>query len=300
VSRPLLASALSVAAVAAMVGCSFDFDSPSEVVDLRTLAIQADPPEILVTGAIPPVTLRALVVDPRDADREVTASWQACGTTTEHRCAEAPFALDLGGGTASLPVLEARLEVTRELLESVQRLDTLMGFGGLPITVELAVDAGDGGAEVSIKQVIAQAFLPEGTAPNENPSVPELLRADLVWPDDVVWPEDEVPVVAPGTELAVEPRAIEGDAETYSVFRFDLQVQELDEYLSYRFFASAGAWNRAETGGPPDAITAETTLASRWTAPDEAPADGAPVRLWVVVRDGRGGIAWATREVRVE
>lgn len=285
---------IAIAIALATAGCSIDFDSPSEVVDLRTLAIQAEPPELLVTGAIPEVTLRALVVDPRQVDREVTTSWQACGTTTGHRCAEAPYSLDLGGGAASLPVLEARLVVTRDLLESVQQLDTLRGFGGLPITVELAVEAGDAGAEISIKQVIAQALLPTGTAPNANPSVPALLR------DDVAWPEDEVPAVAPGTELVVEPLALEGDAETYSVYRFDLQVEELHEYLAYRFFATDGSWNRGETGGPPDAISTETTLASRWTAPDEPPADGAAVRLWVVVRDGRGGLAWTTREVRVE
>lgn len=280
---------------ACTAACGIDFDTPTEVADLRTLAIQADPPEVLVTGAeVPPVTLRALVVDPRAPEREVTVSWQACGTTTDHRCVEAPFALDLGGGTAALPILEASLPLTRELLESAQRLDVLQGFGGLPITAELHVDAGDGGQEVSIKQVIAQAFLPAGTVPNQNPAPPALLR------DDAEWPDDEVPTVAPGTEVAIEPRAADGDAETYAVFRFDLQVEELEEFLSFRFFATTGTWNRAETGGPPDAISTETTLASRWTAPDEPPDDDAPVRLWVVARDGRGGLAWTTREIRVE
>ena len=276
-----------------MVGCAIDFETPSEVIDLRTLAIQADPPEILLGSGPAEVLVDALVVDPRGPDREVTARWRACGTTTERRCDEAAFVADLGSGAATLPTVRATVPITAELIEAARRADLLQGFGGFVLYAELTLDEGEPDEEVAFKQIVVQPALPDGTTPNQNPSVPGLLR------DDAPWAEDEVPVVAPGDEVAIEPTAPEGDAESYSVFRFDLQTEDLTEYLGYRFFATAGTWNREQTGGQPNAIATETTLASRWTAPEEPPEDGEPVRLWVVARDGRGGLSWTERRIEV-
>jgi hypothetical protein len=274
-------------------GCAIDFEEPSNVLDLRTLAIRAEPPELLAVGPLPAVELRALVVDPRDPLREVTARWRACGSTTEHRCDESAVVLDLGATTSALPELGATLELEPALLDGARRQDLLQGFGGLPVVVEVSIEEGGPDHEVAFKEVVVQAVLPEGTAPNSNPGAPGLLR------DDAAWPEDEVPVIAPGVEVAIEPTSAAGDAEPYAVFRFDLGTQELVEHIGYRFFATAGQWNREQTGGPPNAISTETTVASRWTAPEEPPTGGGLVTIWVVARDGRGGISWTERQVEV-
>lgn len=284
-------AALVTALAALSLGCGIDFEAQSEVIDLRTLAIQADPPEVLFEGALPPVSLRALVVDPRDPAREVQYRWRACGTTTDHRCDQATFVADLGGGSSALPELTSTLTLDPELLDAARQSDILRGFGGLVVYAELTVSQGEADEEVAFKEIVVQIALPDGTTPNRDPEAPGLLR------DDADWPADEIPVVEPLQEVAIEPTAPEGDAESYSVFRYDLETQDLEEHLGYRFFSSAGTWNREQTGGPPDAISTETTLASRWTAPEEPTAD--PVHVWIVVRDGRGGLAWTERQIEV-
>lgn len=283
---------LLAAAIAAAAGCTGELDDRSDVRDLRVLAIQATPPELVLNDdVLPDVTLTALVADPRDPGRTIDYAWLACGLTDDLRCASADFALDLGAGSAPLAEIGAVMPVTEELVAAARELDTYLGFGGVSIVAELVLAAGSDEELHAIKQVPAVYSLPRDTTANRNPTPPALRH------DDVDWPEDEVLEVAAGTEVKVEPVSPPEDAETYSVLRFDLDHEELQEYLEYDFFATAGPWNRSSSGGPPEVVSTETTLASRWTAPDEVPAED--VTLWVVVRDGRGGTAWTTRQVHV-
>jgi hypothetical protein len=66
------------------------------------------------------------------------------------------------------------------------------------------------------------------------------------------------------------------------------------EALSFSFFATAGSISSLRsvdttaTGQPADTFTDYTS-----------PADPQQVRLWVVVRDGRGGTGWIERTVTV-
>ncbi|MBI2896056.1 MAG: hypothetical protein HYY06_21030 [Deltaproteobacteria bacterium] len=275
--------------IAMVAGCAADFESPSEVLDLRILALQATPPELLLDDDLPPVELVALVADPRDPDREVTYRWRACGLTAELRCSDADWSVDLGEGSAPVSSLTGVLEIGDDLRAAAAETDTFMGFGGLFFVAQLTLEESEAERRDAIKQIPGSAAFPGGTSENRNPSPPGLLH------DEAEWPEPEVLEVAPGAEVSVEPTAPGGDAESYSVYRFDLGVQDLEEYLGYSFFASAGTWTRDGSGGSPDPISIETSLASVWTAPDEE----ADVTIWVVVRDGRGGTAWTRREVRV-
>ena len=273
-------------------GCTGDLARPSEVRDLRVLAIRAEPPEVVLDGDVPPVALQALVADPRAPDSTIAWQWSACGLTDDLRCASDPRAISIGTGDGSLEAIAAGLVVTDELVADARVLDTFLGFGGVAIMTELVLAPGTDDELHAIKQLPAQYGLPRDTVENSNPSPPALLH------DDVDWPVDEVLEVEPSAEVAVEPVSPPEDAEHYAVFRFDLGTEQLDENLDYSFFASEGTWSRNGSGGPPDIVATETTLASRWTAPSEPPADGA-VTMWVVVRDGRGGTAWTERRVRV-
>lgn len=280
-------AAAAMALVAA--ACTDSLDDRSDVRDLRILAIVAEPPELVLEGALPDVALTALVADPREPERVIDYAWTACGLTDDLRCASADFAADLGAGAAPLDGVAATMAVTPELLAAARELDTFQGFGGVALVAELVLAPGSDEELHAIKQVPAQLGLPEGTTPNANPTPPAVLH------DGVAWPEDEVLEVAAGTEVAIEPVSPPEDAEEYSVYRFDLGVEDLVEYLDYDFFATAGPFSQGSTGGPPEIIETETSLSSRWTAPDEE----SDVTLWIVVRDGRGGLTWTSREVLV-
>jgi hypothetical protein len=282
---------IALASLAGLAACTGSLDERSEVRDLRILALQADPPELVLGDELPDVALAALVADPREPARTIAYEWLACGLTDDLRCAHADYSARLGDGTAALGDLGATLHVTPDLLAAARELDTYRGFGGVSLVGELVLGGGTDEELHAIKQVTAWVGLPPRTSPNANPSPPPLLH------DEVDWPPDEILEVAVGAEVSIEPSSPPEDAEHYSVYRFDLGIEELDEYLDFDFFASDGVWTRNGSGGPPDPLATETTLASVWTAPAEPPAGD--VTIWVVVRDGRGGLAWAERRVHV-
>ena len=89
----------------------------------------------------------------------------------------------------------------------------------------------------------------------------------------------------------------DGDKESFWVNTFTGQTKELAEYLSYAYFVTSGKLGKPTTGGPPNVfvtIKGVNDVASDWTPRKEGDAT-----LWVVVRDGRGGASWISREVRV-
>jgi hypothetical protein len=281
------------ALVLLVAGCAADFDHPSVVLDLRVLAIRADPPELVLGDSLPPVDLQALVADPRDPQRTVRYHWHACGVTDDLRCASAPYELDLGGGDAPMDAISATLQIDGGLEDSARDLDPFEGFLGTFFVTELTLGSSSGDATDAIKQVPAVTGIPPGPdhVPNRNPRSPEVQH------DGTDWPADQTLVVAPGTEVSIEPVSPPADAEHYAVYRFDLDVQELDEHLSYDFFATAGSWSRDRSGGSPDPLATETSLASRWSAPPQTLDQ--PVTIWIVVRDGRGGTGWTSRRITV-
>lgn len=88
--RPNHAPTHSVLAATALVvtsACSQGLERPSEIRDLRVLAIQADPPEVLLDAPGPfEVRFDALVVDPRGG--VVDFAWQFCPIESSKACAD--------------------------------------------------------------------------------------------------------------------------------------------------------------------------------------------------------------------
>jgi hypothetical protein len=63
--------------------------------------------------------------------------------------------------------------------------------------------------------------------------------------------------------------------------------------MSVSWFATDGTFEADRTGrGEEDEISAAP---NRWTAPDQP----GPVHLWIVLRDSRGGTAWAEEVLEV-
>ena len=88
--------ALLTAALAGAVACGDELPSPTLVDDLRVLAVQAEPPEVLVDRvdgeAAPPgpVSFRALVVDPLGSqlDGAMVYEWRFCPVESRETCAD--------------------------------------------------------------------------------------------------------------------------------------------------------------------------------------------------------------------
>ncbi len=147
-------------------------------------------------------------------------------------------------------------------------LDDALTFGGARIGCQLANAPVD----------IARQFRDEYRF-NRNPSLFPLALPDTVTPGDTVelaadWPAD--------------------DAESY--LYYDPVAQALvtrREAMSLSWYATAGAFESDRTGRGEEEDGSASS--NRWTATETS----GPVHVWVVLRDSRGGTAWADGAIEV-
>ena len=279
--------ALALPLLALALGCTPDFAAASDVADLRVLAIQADPPEVLFdvdAGTVQPVSVRLLVVDPlRDAGLQ-SIHLDVCGPTDSRRCDEGPR-LDVGPVSTSfaLPSFDPRLVLDGGT-------DKLGDYGGIRVQLSFFVDGGSPGASVYASKTVI--YSPAGApwvssppcAPNHNPQLADV-RLSIEGADAGVLTPDAA--LAIGTEYGVRPLLADGGEEEFCAL--DLRgrlVQGLTEQAQYAFFTGPGGEFDRDTadepldgGAPPDGLARFTPHADAGT-------------IWIVVRDGRGGESW--------
>ena len=298
--RSLLPRVGCIALAALLAACPDDLEKQSEVVKLRVLAVQAEPAELIIDlskNAFPQTTLTALAVEPSGApvameyalctvQQQVPPPDVDCPGTQGIPLASAgstAAVLDLGDPRVS--ALALQLMQDGGIPDGGTASDSfpvLVGFSATAPAHTLS-DGGPPGANGGDLQVFrgltTVAARAPGAPPNQNPAIAALLMGG-------------VEIAADGTTAAptrttqrLTPAPAPGSKEVA-----DGGV----EALGYSFFATAGSisalrsTDTTATGQPSD-----TSI--DWTTPDAAQ----PVRLWVVVRDGRGGVGWIERTVQV-
>ena len=316
-----LANLILAAALALPTACTPDFEKVWQVLDLRILAIQADPAEVMLPNrnstTIPPVQIRALVADPRLSADEVL-EWEIWACTPEEKlCDDAARRVQVARRRTTLDRIEATFQLQPDLLQAAISRDQYRGFGGVPIKVQLNVwPKGESQAIRATKRLVygfdddTPLLLPAQTAtlsgpcrgapplcndgltcdasaicrktPNQNPTVTQVEADDKPVPPD--W------TVTLNTKIMLLPDTPKADAEPYWVFNFEGGTQPLKEYLSYTYFVTSGKLSDANTGGKPSPFVENKKVAdisSDWT-----PQEAGPATIWVVVRDDRGGTGW--------
>jgi hypothetical protein len=184
---------------------------------------------------------------------------------------------------------------------------------GLPIAFEITARAGDETVTGIKRVIIWRAPISPDQRPNLNPQIGALLGyrqrdpATLLPVDDPVTLAADAPlVVAPGGGIWLEPvGAVAEPYVTAVVDRFtDLTRPDpvAAETLSYSFYATAGKFEPGQTsselGFGVSTPTGRVPVEARFTAPATAPAQQ-PVRIFVVVRDERGGTSWIERALTI-
>jgi len=270
--------ALTVLALLAAASCTPDFAAPSDVTDLRVLAIQAEPPLALFdldAGTADAVSVRVLAVDPRRDAGPQSALLQICGPTDSRRCDQGP-SFDVGPVplTFTLPTFDPRL-----LLGN----DKLGDYGG--IRVQLSLTVGDGGPAGQVHASKTVIYSPAGApcATNDNPQLGAVRLTVLGVDAGVLAPDVPLEI---GTEYGLRPELLDGGEEAYCTFDLRGQRVDLTEQAQYAFFTGPGGEFDVDTadepldgGAPPDGLARFTPHADAGT-------------LWIVVRDGRGGESW--------
>jgi hypothetical protein len=123
----------------------------------------------------------------------------------------------------------------------------------------------------------------------------------------------KVPVPAAGWQVTAEeaitldPVSPKTDKEPYITDTLLKDTKELEEFLSYAFFVTAGELSHARTGGKPSLfvdLKKADDLTSEWTPEDPATSDANPTaaspQIWIVVRDDRGGVGWTSLSAGVD
>jgi hypothetical protein len=286
-------------------GCG-SFEDPSIVIDLRTIAMRAEPPEQMFDPEDPQLVdaeVCAVIADPA-ASRRLDWRMTVCAPNDELRCNEQgeDAWFELGRGTIDDPETAATPQVACAtipgeggiflVLEDAIRVDPLGGFSGIDVLVSLSVTS-DEETIWAGKRVRYSAQIPEDRVANHNPTIEMLDGVTLGRCAETAAPLE----VAAGEEVEIEPIEPDGVREEYVVPTFDGGSRMFTETISYEWLATAGGFTRPTTGGPHDASGMLPPNDTKWVAPDvDEPTD---VTLWLIERDERLGAAWFEACVRV-
>ncbi len=269
-----------------LVACTPNFQAPSEVVDLRVLAVQAEPAEAQFDdGGVDDVHVRVLAVDPTaDAGTFASMKWNLCAPTDSHRCGQGPIYLRgaqsrQGGDEFPATVITVPKEVVAAALAS----DRLGGLGGIRVQFSLSVDDGDpAGAAYAAKDLV---YSKRGTPPNHNP----LLTGVRLTKDGAnakMFSPGQTLCLPANVQIGVRPLLAPDARESYDVTDLQNHVIHLVEDPQYDFYSTPGATldrdtavEPADGGAPPDGLA--RIDATRGTG-----------TFYIVVRDGRGGESW--------
>lgn len=280
--------------------CTTNPEFPSEVKDLRVLGIRMDPPELMAPSCAPlpelldtyaaPVQLTALLATPRGIASPLRYELLACASRDDRTCKEPGQRVVLAEGELAAAPGSAALELVLQLqpglastedgtplLEYVRVEDPAQGLGGLLMPLVLHITAGQEEIYAQKLMVFSCRFFPEST-PNTHPELPAPLL------NGKPWEESEVPTIS---KLRLELRGLSERQKTYVVPAYDLSKVELRESWRISWFTTLGSFSPHSEGSVEDAASAE------WFPPDDATAQ--EVTIWVVARDGRGGLTWLTR-----
>ena len=316
-------------ALVAAAGCG-SFQDPNVVVDLRILAMTAQPPDQVLDidltqppmpaallAKLVPTEVCALIADP-SLDRRLLWSMTMCPGTAGGRC-DVEDEVPLGNGLLDDPDTtspEPRLCVTVQpdgkllgvLLQSLDG-DSLHGLGGVDVSVQLRVGGEDGDRDLdqyASKTVRISPRIPMTRAANTNPTMVRLDGALEDQPASPVVPfvrcpdNPSPPTLAPATKLRLTPIEPDGAREVYVVPTLDGKSQTFTESLTYQWIASAGGFSSGTTGGPRDITGNPAPLFTDFRSPPPEDLDGpTDISLWIIQRDERLGETWYEGCVRV-
>jgi hypothetical protein len=288
------------ASLSLAAACTPSFAAPSEVSDLRVLAVQTEPPEAqfdqqgsgsnVAISNVDDVRVRILAVDPSRPGSFMTLVASLCAPTNSRRCEKGPR-FDLPRATRNTGE-EFYATVPGPLLLPVigfaQSDDKLKGLGGIRVMFAFSVDDCSPSCAAFADKILL--YSRRGTPPNHNPTLTGLsITLNGVFVKTVAPGE---PLALPrGTMYGVRPIPAAGAAEEYDTTDLQGRPVHLKEQLSYAFFTTPGAEFDRDTAyepldgvAPPDGLTRVDAF-GRGTDSNT---------IWVVVRDGRGGESWVS------
>lgn len=285
-----------------LVGCDNPADDLSQswqIDRLRVLAVAAEPAEPQPGDT---VTFTSLVVSP--VVPVALTTWFACLPTEadSYGCTLDPAVTDALTSTdpsTLTPEEQAKLFAQLQAAgligvepyyaptwtvptTALDGLDDAAKVEGLSAIVSVtAIPEGDEVDEADLELAYKRVPVSLATTPNHNPVVASTLfdGAEVVAGAPIV--------VSPDSTHTVELVLTDESIETYEYVNDEGAVEERTEEPYLAWYTEGGSFDATNTLWP--------TLSTTWTAPGSG-----DVSLWSVVRDRRGGMAWAGLDVQVQ
>jgi hypothetical protein len=300
----------------ALCACAPDMDEPTLVHDLRVLGVSTDPPELLLPSCedSPEVLAaldtemeyRALIVDPQGQGRELAYQLYACADAEDLACSDPADQVLLAEGHTRAGELSRAIRPGGRalpdgsaLLKRVLENDDYAGLGGVRLPLVLRLEAGEERIHAQ-KLLVYSCPLVEGMRANRNPQLPGLLLQGAPWPETEGAQTSALPELHGPGPFVVQAEDFRALEESYVMADVELEPVPATESWTLAWHASLGKFNLAQTGGT-DFGGQESRNRVEWTpldGDDDALVIPEPqvVTFWVVVRDGRGGQSWLSRQ----
>jgi hypothetical protein len=304
--------------VLALTGCGEDFDPYNRLNSLRVLAIASDPAS---PGVSETATLTPLLYATED-DPPLGFAWSWCplaaGIPEGGECVidEAEFSQLAMQSGVSLPAYDLGSEPTAQFsnvfdpallaelcARSVEGLALLDCEHGFPIQIRFTVTSAED--ELTAVRTLRLRF--GEIEANANPAIaairailPEEGERELAEPSEDSEPEVTLPRRASTTIMA---DISEGEAESYQSAGEPAEQGEgsvqARERLLVTWFVESGSTKYEHTSFDEGFQPIEETVENRWEP--ERVSDYPPntARIFVVVRDDRGGVGWRSAAVRL-
>lgn len=249
---------LFVAAALASAGCDPGTSERWLLEELRVLGVRAEPAEAQPGVDI---ALESLVVDPLGAGlRNVAIAWAVCTPDPivgQASCAEPGRTVPLAIGTATT------LSVATDALDGLTAEQARFGID-LYVVIAATVPSVPGAVEEDAEAGYKRIRVSTDPVPNRNP--------EIAWFNPASTPEDG------------HSTLLQAAATVESTEQFLGPLGPDVEDLRFSWYTTGGALERGVTLGEP--------LASELTWDAELGST-----LYLVLRDGRGGMDWVVREV---
>lgn len=300
--------------ILALAACG-KFEDPNIVIDLRPIAITADPPEqvVDVDAMSQPQDILAQLDDTQikvmlsdlNFHRRIRWSAEVCSLDDDERCDhDKPFEM-LGSGVwddpdesnppnLTIPADDNLLAILVDELET----DSLHGLGGITYGISLTIggeDADPAQDQYLMKQMMVSPRIPVTRMANENPDL-DGFSSELDGGDDFLLPSGpcravtDPLIVMAGQKLRMQPIENALTREMYSVPTLDGSVRTFTESVTYQWLATAGKFSSGNTGGGHDPFGNLAPTHTDWTAPSHDQLDGpTDIWLWIIQRDERLG-----------
>lgn len=311
-----------------LAACSGPTDQPTMVKDLRVLGVSFGPPEVMMRACTPrvfqaiiastapdagvsldpaikeklagaagvPLDYTVLIVDPAGNGRALQYELRACVSDGDRTCSDPGGFVRLGDGVTTAGEFKQSLTLGSLLLDSGDPLllavlnhDQYKGLGGIRIPVVIKLTAADTGEVVyAQKLMVFQCQLFPTMKQNVQPKLPGVNL------EGSPWTADEVRELKGKGPFAIDPDDFADRQETYVVPSLTFKPITIGEAWKIARFTTEGQVSPYETGGA--ALSGELERHHADWEPDTSLKTPQDVRFWFVVRDGRGGESWLTRQ----